>query len=104
MATTPITLTCQELVELVTAYLERTLDAPTTASIEAHLADCDHCGVYVAQMRQTIQALATLRHDDGASEAVRSRALAQFRAWRGDLDADNGEARPEPPGAGRSPA
>jgi anti-sigma factor RsiW len=89
-------MTCQELVELITAYLERALDAPTTARLEAHLAECDYCRVYVAQMRQTIQTLAMLRHDDGASEAARSRALAQFRVWRGDLAADNGGGRPDP--------
>ena len=50
-------LSCRELVELVTDYLEGTLDPARLAALDAHLAGCDGCGTYVEQMRQTVAAL-----------------------------------------------
>lgn len=75
-------MTCQELVELVTDYLDRALDAPTLARLEAHLADCPHCERYVAQIRRTIAAIAALEPAEEPSREARARAVAQFRAWK----------------------
>ena len=75
-------MTCQELVELVTDYLDRALDAPTLARLEAHLADCPHCERYVAQIRLTIGALGTLESEPELTPEARQRAMAQFRALR----------------------
>ena len=36
-------LTCRELVELVTDYLEWALPALNRARVESHLARCSHC-------------------------------------------------------------
>src|SRR3954452_21768532 len=48
---------CQELVELVTAYLDDALPARDRARFEAHLAGCDDCTAYVAQFVQTLRAI-----------------------------------------------
>ena len=48
-------LSCKELVELVTDYLEGALDEPTNARFEEHIAGCDGCTEYVEQMRETIR-------------------------------------------------
>ena len=48
-------LSCRELVELVTAYLEGTLPAGARKRFEAHLAECDGCTTYLEQMRTTIR-------------------------------------------------
>ena len=53
-------LTCQELVELVTAYIEGALPPDEHALFEAHLAVCRGCTAYLEQMRQTISLLVTL--------------------------------------------
>lgn len=53
-------MTCQELVELVTDYLEDVLESPRRAWFEAHLATCPHCRVYLEQMRATIRVLGRL--------------------------------------------
>jgi anti-sigma factor RsiW len=53
-------ITCQELVELVTPYLEDALDEPTLVALEEHLVMCDWCVDYVEQIRATIGALETL--------------------------------------------
>ena len=74
-------LTCRELVELVTDYLEDRLPADARARFEGHLAGCNGCQAYVEQMRMTLQALGRLpeeRLSDGAREAL----LGAFRDWR----------------------
>ena len=48
-------MTCQELVELVTDYLEGRLPDATVAQLEAHLAACDGCTAYIEQMRLTLR-------------------------------------------------
>lgn len=48
-------LTCRELVELVTDYLEGALNVDERARFEAHLADCEACRDYVEQMRTTVR-------------------------------------------------
>jgi predicted anti-sigma-YlaC factor YlaD len=62
-------LTCQELVELVTDYLEGALPPAEVARFDAHLVGCSHCRVYLEQMRLTIRALgrlpATAMTEDG---------------------------------------
>jgi anti-sigma factor RsiW len=50
-------LTCQEIVELITAYLDGDLDDSTTQTFEDHLAVCPGCATYVEQIRVTIARL-----------------------------------------------
>jgi anti-sigma factor RsiW len=54
-------MTCRELVEIVTEYLEEALSDRNRLRFEAHLADCPHCLLYLEQMRMTITALGRLR-------------------------------------------
>jgi anti-sigma factor RsiW len=74
-------LTCQELVELVTDYLEGALPRRERARFEAHIAACDNCREYLAQFEQTIALTGTLREDD-VGPAARDALLAQFTEWR----------------------
>ena len=78
--TTP--LSCQELVELITDYLEGALAPADVARFERHLDGCDGCRAYVEQMRQTIAALGHLPPESLSPEAERE-LLAAFRDWRG---------------------
>jgi len=57
-------ITCQQLVELVTEYLEERLPVEERLLFEEHLAFCTWCVTYLDQMRQTIQVAGTLREDD----------------------------------------
>jgi anti-sigma factor RsiW len=52
----PDDLSCKELVELVTSYLEDRLPPAERTRFEMHLSYCAPCRVYLDQMRQTIQA------------------------------------------------
>ncbi len=75
-------LTCKQLVELVTDYLEGALPAADRAAFEAHIAGCDACDRYLKQMRLTIQALGKLTEDSIEPDA-RDRLLDLFRDWEG---------------------
>lgn len=72
---------CNELVELVTAYLDDALDTDTRARVEAHLADCEGCANYVQQFRQTVRAVGRIT-DDQLDPAFRSRLLGAFKNYR----------------------
>ncbi len=79
---TPIAaLTCKELVEIVTDYLEDRLHAADRYRFEQHLAGCDGCTRYVEQMRQTIRLVGTLREED-VPEPIRDALLVAFRGWQ----------------------
>ena len=78
---TPEELSCRELVELVTAYLEGALDRTARARFEEHMAECPGCQAYVEQMRTTIRLLGTLTEDTIEPEASRA-PLSVFRDWK----------------------
>ena len=78
---TPVQMTCQTLVELVTDYLEGALPEADRRRLEAHLAVCDGCTRYLEQIRTTIRLTGRLREEDLHPEA-RERLLGVFRAWR----------------------
>jgi anti-sigma factor RsiW len=69
-------LTCQELVELLTDYLEAALDEPTVRRVEEHLALCDGCVTYVDQMNATVAALRRLPREPVPGDLHRAIALA----------------------------
>jgi anti-sigma factor RsiW len=77
---TPAAMNCQQLVELVTDYLEGALPEDECRSFERHLDNCDGCTEYLAQMRRTIATLGALRPEHLSPEAERE-LLAFFRDW-----------------------
>jgi predicted anti-sigma-YlaC factor YlaD len=74
-------LDCNELVELVTEYLEGAMDASERARLEAHLAICRGCRAYLDQMRRTIQAVGHLPPEAVTPDAQQD-LLTVFRAWK----------------------
>jgi anti-sigma factor RsiW len=83
-------LTCRELVELITDYVEGALDAARHASVVRHLSECDECLRHAAQPQQTGGVLASMPADK-VSAADRAALVATYRAWCVRLD------RPPPP-------
>jgi anti-sigma factor RsiW len=75
-------LTCQELVEVVTDYLEGRMPAERRLLFEEHLAFCDGCQTYLEQMQETIRLTGTLMEEDLRPEA-RDALLGVFRDWKG---------------------
>ncbi len=72
---------CQELVELVTEYLEGTLPADVRVQMERHLSGCDGCTHYLEQMRQTIGLTGQLR-EESLTPHQRDDLLRLFRDWK----------------------
>jgi anti-sigma factor RsiW len=74
-------LTCREVVELVTNYVEGALSRRDRRRFEAHIAACDGCEAYLEQMRLTIEALGRVP-ESSISPAARDELTAAFRDWR----------------------
>jgi anti-sigma factor RsiW len=74
-------LTCGELVELVTAYVEETLDARERKRFEWHIGRCDACTHYVEQLRTTIMLTGRLEPEE-LSDNARDELLHAFREWK----------------------
>ena len=74
-------MSCRELVELVTAYLENALSRSDRMRFEAHISGCDACTSYLEQMRTTIRLTGMLRVDDLSREAEEA-LLRAFREWK----------------------
>ncbi len=79
-------LVCQQVVELVSDYIEGVLSRADRRRFEAHLRKCPNCSNYLVQMRATIRATGAL-HPDDLSPQAREELTELFRSWR-----DEGEA------------
>ena len=73
-------LTCREMVELMTAYLEGALSPDERARFETHLSGCDGCTNYLEQMRETIRLTGRITEDQ-LDPVQRDALLAAFRGW-----------------------
>jgi len=73
-------ISCQEVVELVTDYLEGAMAPEEVARFEHHLGLCDGCVFYVEQIRMTIAAVGHAREDDVPPE-VRDDLVRAFREF-----------------------
>ena len=79
MTTAPMD--CNELVELVTAYLDGSLDLDDRARFDVHLLECDGCENYLQQFRATVSTVGKVPIED-LDPAFRNRLLDAFRDWR----------------------
>lgn len=74
-------LSCQELVELVTDYLEGALTERDRAQLEEHISGCDGCRHYIEQMRATV----TLTNDvkpQGLTPEAEEALVTALRDWK----------------------
>ena len=78
-------LVCQQIVEMITDYLEEALSRSERRRFEAHLEGCEHCTEYLEQMRATIRLTGRLRTED-LTPAMREDFQALYRRWRSDGD------------------
>jgi anti-sigma factor RsiW len=74
-------LSCQELVELVTDYLEGALPERERDSFEHHIDGCKGCYEYVGQMRETIELTGSLTLAD-LTPVAEAALLSAFRDWK----------------------
>ena len=71
-------LDCDELVELVTAYLDGALDVDTRERFDLHLAECDGCENYLQQFLSTVNTLGRITEAD-LDPGFRDRLMESFR-------------------------
>jgi anti-sigma factor RsiW len=79
----PADIVCQQAVEMVTNYLENALPGDDRQRYERHLADCQDCTEYLAQVRETIRLAGRLTPSDMSPE-MRDAFADVFRRWRAD--------------------
>jgi hypothetical protein len=77
-------LSCQEIVELITDYLEGALPRDTVRLFEEHLNFCDGCVTYLDEMRATIAAVGRVDIvEEEIPDETRESLLTAFRHWQG---------------------
>ncbi len=74
---------CQEVVELVTDYLEGALSAVDRKRFEKHLAGGPHCSEYLAQISETIRLSGRLTPDD-LTPGMTTDLTDLFRRWQAE--------------------
>ena len=72
-------ITCQDVVDLVSDYLERALPAGDVSLFEQHLAMCDGCVTYVDQLQRTIETVGHVQEE--VSPETREQLMSVFRSW-----------------------
>jgi anti-sigma factor RsiW len=78
-------LVCQQVVELISDYIEGALSRAQRRRLQAHLANCEHCTEYLAQMRATIRLTGTLGTHDLTPE-MRVDLIELYRRWQAGSD------------------
>jgi hypothetical protein len=73
-------LTCRDVVELITDYLEDALPSDDRRRVEEHLGACPDCPNYVEQMRETIRLTGKLTEEQIPQEQ-KAKLLEAFRGW-----------------------
>jgi anti-sigma factor RsiW len=81
MTTVAGELSCRELVDLVTEYLEGELPRSERDRFDAHIAGCDACTSYLEQIRRTIDLTGRLT-PDSLEPRIRDALLAELRDWK----------------------
>ena len=74
-------MSCKELVELVTDYLEGVLPPGDRIRFEDHLKECPGCETYLDQMRQIVRTLGRL-NEDAVPAVAKATLLETFRDWK----------------------
>jgi anti-sigma factor RsiW len=74
-------MSCQELVEVITDYLEGSLSPHERRRFEEHVAVCPGCRNYLEQMRTTIRLTGALRAE-AMPARVREELLEAFKEWK----------------------
>ena len=77
-----LTITCQEVIDILSDYLEGSVDEATRQEIEAHLALCPGCAEYLRQMRSTLRTLGHIPVET-LSDSAKNALTAAFRSRPG---------------------
>ena len=76
-------MTCHQVVELMTDYLDDALSAGDRARFEEHIAGCDGCRAYLAQLRTTREVVGRLA-EESIPKTVEDELVKAFQNWKGE--------------------
>ena len=74
-------LTCQQITELVTEFLEGKLSFADRMRFQMHVGMCKHCRLYLGQMKQTIATVGALPSEP-MPEDVQAELMRRFANWK----------------------
>jgi predicted anti-sigma-YlaC factor YlaD len=74
-------LTCHEVIDLLSDYIEGALSTDDRRRVDEHLAECDGCETYLDQMRESIRLIGMVPEDQVPDEQ-KTALLSAFRDWR----------------------
>ena len=74
-------LTCHEVIDLLSNYIEEALSSNERRRVDEHLALCDGCATYLEQIRETIRMTGRVTEEQ-VPEDEKAALLAAFRDWR----------------------
>ena len=77
---------CQEMIEVITDYLEDAMPSDERERFERHISYCAGCRAYVDQMRETIEQTGRVPREESLPLELRERIVAQFRTWQQGQD------------------
>lgn len=78
-------LSCQEIVDLVTEYVEDGMPPEERNRFEHHLSYCPGCVTYVEQIRETIRVTGEIPREEALPAELRAGLVAQFKDWKRSL-------------------
>ncbi len=73
-------LTCQELTELITDYVEGRMSFTDRLRFQLHLGMCSHCRRYLKQVQLTVRCLGKLPVSP-PPDPIRQELMSRFRSW-----------------------
>lgn len=74
-------MSCKELVELVTEFLEGKMPQAERVLFEQHLLRCPPCVEYVKQLRDLSRAARSVKEEE-IPEPTKEKLLEVFRGWK----------------------
>jgi anti-sigma factor RsiW len=77
-------MTCRQVVELMTDYLEGSLSSADRARFEEHIAGCDGCRAYLAQLATTRKVLRKLA-DEPIPADLQAELVQAFKNWQSTI-------------------
>jgi anti-sigma factor RsiW len=77
----PAAVPCQQVVEMVTDYVEGMMPAADRRRLDHHLAGCTYCTEYLAQIRETIRLAGRVTPED-LTPQMRTELTDLYRRWR----------------------
>ena len=89
-------LTCKEITELVTDYLEGRMSLADRMRFQMHIGMCKHCRAYLKQMKATVTVLGQVPDDAEMPDDVRDELRKRFADWHRARESGGEKKKPDP--------